>query len=85
MDMVPNCISEKAHAGDGHDGRNHLLFSIDILGCVRSVLDIVVPVVGYLFLSFDRVQHQRIVLLQKLLITGPDGTIESDTEFPVLE
>ena len=47
MDMVSNCISEKAHAGDGHDGRNHLLFSIDILGCVRSVLDIVVPVVRY--------------------------------------
>ena len=24
-------------------------------------------------------------MLQKLLITGPDGTIESDAEFPVLE
>ena len=47
MDMVSNCISEKAHAGDRHDGRNHLLFSIDILGFVRSILDIVVPVVRY--------------------------------------
>ena len=24
-------------------------------------------------------------MLQELLITGPDGTIESDAEFPVLE
>ena len=47
MDMVSNCISEKAHSGDGHNGRNHLFLSIDILGCVRSVLDIVVPVVRY--------------------------------------
>ena len=47
MDMVSNCISEKAHAGDGHDGRNYLLFSIDILGCVRAGLDLVVPVTGY--------------------------------------
>ena len=47
MDMVPNCVSEKAHSGDGHDGRNNLLLPIHILGRVRSVLDIVVPVVRY--------------------------------------
>ena len=56
MDMVPNCVSEKAHAGDEHDGRNHLLFSIDILGCARSVLDIVVPVTGS---GFFRYRKQR--------------------------
>ena len=47
MDMVPNCVSEKAHSGDRHDGRNHLLLSVDILGRVRTVLDIVVPVVRH--------------------------------------
>lgn len=47
MDMVPNSVSEKAHPGDAHDGRYNLLLPIYILGCVRYVLDIVVPVVRY--------------------------------------
>ena len=47
MDMVPNCVSEKAHAGDAHDGRYNLLLPVHILGRVVSILDIVVPVVRY--------------------------------------
>ena len=45
MDMIPNCISVKAHAGDAHDCRNHLFLLINILGSVVTVLDKVVPVV----------------------------------------
>ena len=34
MDMVPNCISEKAHAGNCHDGRYNLLLPVHIHFCV---------------------------------------------------
>ena len=45
MNMIANCISVKAHAGDAYDGRNHLLLLVDILGRVVTILNIIIPVV----------------------------------------
>ena len=47
MDMVPNCVSVKAHARNRHDGRHYLFLSVDILRRVITVLDVVIPVIGY--------------------------------------
>ena len=52
--MISNCISVKAHAGDAHDGRNHLFLLINILGRVVTILDIVIPVVVHFALDFTK-------------------------------
>ena len=45
VDTVSHRISAEAHAGDLHDGRDHLALSIDKLGRVLAVLDEVLPVI----------------------------------------
>ena len=44
VDTVSHRISAEAHAGDLHDGRDHLALSIDKLGRVLAVPDEVLPV-----------------------------------------
>lgn len=45
VDTVSHRISAEAHAGDLHDGRDHLALSIDKLRRVLAVLDEVLPVI----------------------------------------
>ena len=54
MNMISNCISVKAHAGDAHDCRNHLFLFVDILGRVVTILDKVVPVVVHFAPDFTK-------------------------------